>query len=75
MQFNERYMTVADDVISELAAYSGYIYAGPFLGDDVAMSRLAVAIQRAVEHMQAGAECKHEDPCKPTLSTTKGTQE
>lgn len=70
----QKYMVVAEDVVDELLHYTGETYAGPFIGDKVAVSRLAVAIQRAVEHMQAGFECRHADPCKRTLSTRKGTQ-
>lgn len=71
----DAYMAVACDVVDELMAYTGYNYAGPFWGDDVAISRLATAIKRAVEHMQAGFECSHDEPCKPTRSTAKGTEE
>jgi hypothetical protein len=63
MNFDESYMQVARDVVSELMRYTGEVYAGPFLHDAVALSRLAVAIQRAVEHKEAHG-CKHEEICK-----------
>jgi hypothetical protein len=62
MKFDESYMHVAWDVIKELGRYTGYDYVQSFIGLED-QSRLAVAIQRAVEHKQSG-ECKHDEPCK-----------
>ena len=69
MIFDDSYMHVAWNVVQELGRYTGYDYAQPFIGLED-QSRLAVAIQRAVEHQQSGGECQHEDKCKEELPQT-----
>lgn len=62
MHFDASYQSVADAVLDELRRYSGEAYAVPFV-TGVDRDRLAIAIQRAVEHKLAGG-CQHEEPCK-----------
>lgn len=62
MVFDESYMDVAIAVVRELRKYTGKEYDLPF-ARPADVSRLAIAIQRAVEHKQAGG-CKHEESCK-----------
>lgn len=63
MKIDESYLDVAIAVLRELKAYTGADYDLPF-ARPVDVSRLGVAIQRAVEHKQAGGKCQHEEPCK-----------
>ena len=63
MQFDESYMQVAKEVLDELDRYKGYSYASRFQSPKD-ISRLAVAIERAVEHRLAGNVCAHEEQCK-----------
>ncbi len=51
IDFDRRYMDIAYEVLDELNRYTGEAYAEPF-HTDVDVSRVAVAIQRAVEHNQ-----------------------
>lgn len=63
MNFNPTYREVATNVLDELRRYTGETYAQPFT-NPVDIDRLAIAIQRAVEHQVTGG-CFHEEKCKP----------
>lgn len=52
MRLDTKYQIVAYAVVRELKQYTGETYAAPFVGDEVAISRLGIAIQRAVQALQ-----------------------
>lgn len=58
MILDAKYMIIAHAVVRELAQYTGETYAGPFVGDKVAIERLGVAIQRAVQSVQLRSVCR-----------------
>ncbi len=69
MNYDPRYHSIAIHVLDELNRYTGFNYTINFT-TSIDVDHMAFAIQRAVEHMEAGGVCQHEETCKPALPYT-----